>query len=172
MIDLEKLSNLEKVAIPAPWYVWKYSGRDEVPHSTNGGIFTISKEMCVKKWQERDPLVKNSFPLDEDIVIDCTEYFNMPHQYQTFEFIAEMRNQLPYLLTQIKALKKIALEERAAVLTADICDGCDSYGGLCMSGRAALRGEPTRVDDFEGHEERIVMARSQLSKEYPEIDWE
>ena len=70
---------------------------------------------------------------------------------------------------QVAALKKIAEEERAAVLTADICDGCDRYGGLCMSGMAALRGEPTRVDDYEGREERIAMARRQLTDEYPEI---
>ncbi|OQB99253.1 MAG: hypothetical protein BWX78_01805 [Firmicutes bacterium ADurb.Bin099] len=76
------------------------------------------------------------------------------------------------LEAQVTALKKIALEERAAVLTADICDGCDSYGGLCMSGRAAIAGNPTRVDDFEGHKERLDMARRQLMKEHPEIDWD
>lgn len=75
------------------------------------------------------------------------------------------------LEAQIKTLKKIAEDERAAVLTADICDGCDSYGDMSISGRAALKGEPTRVDDFEEREERIAMARRQLAKEHPEIDW-
>lgn len=100
MIDLDKLSALEKAATPGPWYAWRRDGLDEVPHSTDGGIFTISKEMCVKNWQKRDPSV-DPFPLSEEVVVGCTEYFSMPHQYQTFEFIAEMRNQLPDLIACI-----------------------------------------------------------------------
>lgn len=79
--------------------------------------------------------------------------------------------QLQEAEAQVTTLKEIALEERAAVLTADICDGCDSYDGLCMSGRAAIAGNPTRVGDYEGYQERLAIARRQLAKEHPEINW-
>lgn len=114
MIDLDKLSALEKAATPGPWYAWRRDGRDEVPHSTDGGIFTISKEMCVKNWQKRDPSV-DPFPLCEEVVVGCTEYFSMPHQYQTFEFIAEMRNQLPDLIACIADLEKRSSDLEARI---------------------------------------------------------
>lgn len=105
MIDIDKLSALEKAVTPPPWYAWERGGRDEVPHSTDGGIFTISKDMCVKNWQKRDPLA-DPFPLSEEVVIDCTESFCMPHQYQTFEFIADVRNQLPELIIQFEKMRE------------------------------------------------------------------
>jgi hypothetical protein len=65
----------------------------------------------------------------------------------------------------IQQLKEALIEERAAVLTCDICDGGGEYGDLSCSGNAAMRGEPTRVTDYEGFEERMELARIQLNKE-------
>jgi len=59
-----------------------------------------------------------------------------------------MAIQLSEAETQVVTLKKIALEERAAIA-----------------------GNPTRVDDYEGREERLAIARRQLAKEHPEINW-
>ena len=83
-----------------------------------------------------------------------------------------MAIQLSEAETQIVTLKKIALEERSAVLTADICNCGNGCGDISMSARAAIAGNPTRVDDYEGREERLAMARRQLAKEHPEIDWD
>lgn len=59
-----------------------------------------------------------------------------------------MAIQLSEAEAQVVTLKKIALEERAAIA-----------------------GNPTRVDDYEGREERLAIARRQLAKEHPEINW-
>ena len=86
------------------------------------------------------------------------------------ERIAELETQVDQsqkviseLMAQVAALKKIAEDERAAVLTADICDGGDGYGHLSICGMNAVAGITTRV------EERVAMAHYQLAKEHPEV---
>ena len=80
----------------------------------------------------------------------------------------KLKTRIAELEIQVAALKKIAEEERAAVLTADICDGGDGYGHLSICGMNAISGTPTRVDDFYGREERVAMAYRQLAEEHPE----
>ena len=65
---------------------------------------------------------------------------------------------------QIDALKEKLVEERAAVLTCDIC--------YDINKNLAIDGTPTRVDDFTDEEERIKLARQQLKAEMPEVGWE
>ena len=106
MIDLDKLSALEKAATPGPWYAWL----DPNNNIEDKCITTIPEEqyireynaLCGKRWLESN-----------EEVIGCSEW--MRADDADFLLIVEMRNQLPYLLARI-----VELEKRNADLEAQV----------------------------------------------------
>ena len=95
---------------------------------------------------------------------------SVDHRYWAFRsvellpaLIAETER-LRFQAAQIEALKEKLVEERAAVLTCDIC--------YDINKNLAIDGTPTRVDDFTDEEERIKLARQQLKAEMPGVEWE
>jgi hypothetical protein len=82
---------------------------------------------------------------------------------------SELRRQVREIEEQNEILKNLLIEERAAVLTCDICDGGGEYDDLSISGSAAMRGEPTRVTDYVDEEARRALAREQLTRKYPDL---
>ncbi|DBA35162.1 TPA_asm: hypothetical protein vir525_00020 [Caudoviricetes sp. vir525] len=96
MIDLDKLSALEKAAKPAPWYAWLDPNNNNIEDKC---ITTIPEEqyireynaLCGKRWLESN-----------EEVIGCSEW--MRADDADFLLIVEMRNQLPYLLARIAEL--------------------------------------------------------------------
>lgn len=72
--------------------------------------------------------------------------------------------QVTKLQEQIAILKATLIEERSAVLTCDICEGGYEV--------AAMNGNPTRVTDYRGEEDRRKLAKEQLSREMPQFNWE
>jgi len=107
MIDLDKLSALEKAAKPAPWYAWLDPNNNNIEDKC---ITTIPEEQyireynasCGKRWLESN-----------EEVIGCSEW--MRADDADFLLIVEMRNQLPYLLARI-----VELEKRNADLEAQV----------------------------------------------------
>ena len=98
MIDLDKLSALEKAAKPAPWYAWLDPA---VPNIEDKCITTIPEEQyireynasCGKRWLESN-----------EEVIGCSEW--MRAEDADFLLIVEMRNQLPELIAHVKQMEE------------------------------------------------------------------
>jgi hypothetical protein len=97
MIDLDKLSALEKAAKPAPWYAWLDPNNNNIEDKC---ITTIPEEqyireynaLCGKRWLESN-----------EEVIGCSEW--MRADDADFLLIVEMRNQLPDLIVRIAELE-------------------------------------------------------------------
>ena len=97
MIDLDKLSALEKAATPGPWYAWL----DPNNNIEDKCITTIPEEqyireynaLCGKRWLESN-----------EEVIGCSEW--MRAEDADFLLIVEMRNQLPELIAHVKQMEE------------------------------------------------------------------
>ena len=98
MIDLDKLSALEKAAKPAPWYAWL---DPESRNIEDKCITTIPEEQYINGAKGSDKY--RGLTRDEE-VIGSSEW--MRADDADFLLIVEMRNQLPDLIVYIRELEK------------------------------------------------------------------
>lgn len=110
MIDLDKLSALEKAAKPAPWYAWL---KPTIRNIENKCITTIPEEQYIREYNEGEEFHKENTSTDEwryrslscdEEVIGSSEW--MRAEDEDFLLIVEMRNQLPELITQFEKMRE------------------------------------------------------------------
>lgn len=154
MIDLDKLSALEKAATPGPWYAWL----DPNNNIEDKCITTIPEEqyireynaLCGKRWLESN-----------EEVIGCSEW--MRADDADFLLIVEMRNQLPYLLARI-----VELEKRNADLGAQVT-ALQEIAVEQKAAHIAFVGFHRNMNEDETKNKAQDEARRQLVKEHPEV---
>ena len=115
MIDLDKLSALEKAAKPAPWYAWL-----KPVHTPDKCITTVPAEQFLREYKEAEKFNaelserighaavsdewRNRYLTCDEEVIGCSEWLHAENA--DLLLIVEMRNQLPELIAYIKALER------------------------------------------------------------------
>lgn len=115
MIDLDKLSALEKAAKRGPWYVWL-----KPVHTPDKCITTVPAEQFLREYKEAEKFNaelserighaavsdewKNRYLTYDEEVIGCSEWLHAENA--DLLLIVEMRNQLPDLLARIADLEK------------------------------------------------------------------
>ena len=114
MIDLDKLSALEKAAKRGPWYAWL-----KPVHTPDKCITTVPAEQFLREYKEAEKFNaelserighaavsdewKNRYLTYDEEVIGCSEW---PHaENADLLLIVEMRNQLPDLIARIAELE-------------------------------------------------------------------
>ena len=100
MIDLDKLSALEKAAKPAPWYAWL---DPEIPNIEDKCITTIPEEQYIREHNGAKGSDKYRGLTRDEEVVGCSEW--MRAEDADFLLIVEMRNQLPDLIARIAELE-------------------------------------------------------------------
>lgn len=160
MIDLDKLSALEKAATPGPWYAWL----DPNNNIEDKCITTIPEEqyireynaLCGKRWLESN-----------EEVIGCSEW--MRADDADFLLIVEMRNQLPYLLARIVELEKrnADLEAQVAALKEIAVEGwaVAEFGGEQEGQDYHLYFREWNIDRESYRKEALEL----LQAEHPEV---
>ena len=160
MIDLDKLSALEKAAKPGPWYAWL----DPNNNIEDKCITTIPEEqyireynaLCGKRWLESN-----------EEVIGCSEW--MRADDADFLLIVEMRNQLPYLLARIVELEKrnADLEAQVAALKEIAVEGwaVAEFGGEQEGQDYHLYFREWNIDRESYRKEALEL----LQAEHPEV---
>ena len=160
MIDLDKLSALEKAATPGPWYAWL----DPNNNIEDKCITTIPEEqyireynaLCGKRWLESN-----------EEVIGCSEW--MRADDADFLLIVEMRNQLPYLLARIVELEKrnADLEAQVAALREIAVEGwaVAEFGGEQEGQDYHLYFREWNIDRESYRKEALEL----LQAEHPEV---
>ena len=101
MIDLDKLSALEKAAKPAPWYAWL---DPEIPNIEDKCITTIPEEQYIREHNGAKGSDKYRGLTHDEEVIGCSEW--MRADDADFLLIVEMRNQLPELIAHVKQMEE------------------------------------------------------------------
>jgi hypothetical protein len=115
MIDLDKLSALEKAAKRGPWYAWL-----KPVHTPDKCITTVPAEQFLREYKEAEKFNaelserighaavsdewKNRYLTYDEEVIGCSEWLHAENA--DLLLIVEMRNQLPDLLARIADLEK------------------------------------------------------------------
>jgi hypothetical protein len=100
MIDLDKLSALEKAAKPAPWYAWL---DPEIPNIEDKCITTIPEERYIREHNRAKGSDKYRGLTRDEEVVGCSEW--MRAEDADFLLIVEMRNQLPELIAHVKQME-------------------------------------------------------------------
>ena len=113
MIDLKKLSALEKAAKRGPWYAWL-----KPVHTPDKCITTVPAEQFLREYKEAEKFNaelserighaavsdewKNRYLTYDEEVIGCSEWLHAENA--DLLLIVEMRNQLPDLIAYINRL--------------------------------------------------------------------
>jgi hypothetical protein len=182
MIDLDKLSALEKAAKPAPWYAWLHPTKIGISNVEDKCITTVSEEQYLQEYNDAEEfnkelaerIGKNTISYDwkyrgltdDEEVVGCSEW--MRAENEDFLLIVEMRNQLPELIAHIKALEREFLKsayEHNKV----------SHGHAWYPGDEDYNEYLKRVD-ADAHKKAqealdgvLAGARRQLKEEHPEL---
>ena len=100
MIDLDKLSDLEKAAKRGPWYAWLDPA---VPNIEDKCITTIPEEQYIREYNGAKGSDKYRGLTRDEEVVGCSEW--MRAEDADFLLIVEMRNQLPELIAHVKQME-------------------------------------------------------------------
>ena len=101
MIDIKKLSALEKAAKPAPWYAWL---DPEIPNIEDKCITTIPEEQYICEYNGAKGSDRYRGLTRDEEVVGCSEW--MRAEDADFLLIVEMRNQLPELIAHVKQMEE------------------------------------------------------------------
>ena len=177
MIDIKKLSDLEKAAKRGPWYAWL-----KPVHTPDKCITTVPAEQFLREYKEAEKFNaelserighaavsdewKNRYLTYDEEVIGCSEWLHAENA--DLLLIVEMRNQLPELIAYIKALEREFLKsayEHNKV----------SHGHAWYPGDEDYNEYLKRVD-ADAHKKAqealdgvLAGARRQLKEEHPEL---
>ena len=165
MIDLKKLSALEKAAKRGPWYAWL-----KPVHTPDKCITTVPAEQFLREYKEAEKFNaelserighaavsdewKNRYLTYDEEVIGCSEWLHAENA--DLLLIVEMRNQLPDLIAYINRLvaeierlreKVHQRADRIAELEAEVKrlsqpNACDDWGNPVVLGVSGGVNEP------------------------------
>jgi len=178
MIDLDKLSALEKAAKRGPWYAWL-----KPVHTPDKCITTVPAEQFLREYKEAEKFNaelserighaavsdewKNRYLTYDEEVIGCSEWLHAENA--DLLLIVEMRNQLPDLLARIADLEKrnADLEARVAALKEIAVEGwaVAEFGGEQEGQDYHLYFREWNIDRESYRKEALEL----LQAEHPEV---